>query len=86
MRVHSSELIDGTPLTAAEKKEHADLERHLKGRERVTPRLKQMLFRAEALRSRAIFSMVLEAERAKLAALEARQQPSRGRRLTGIAA
>lgn len=77
-RVDAARLIDGTPLAAAERKEHATLENHLRGRERLTPKLKAMLLRAEKLRQRAIFSMVMESELAKLRAIEARAEPSQG--------
>jgi hypothetical protein len=80
-KVALAELIDGTPLDRDERREHADLERHLKGRSRLTPRLRDMLLRAEKLRQRAIFSMVLESELAKLRAIEARAAPSIGGRL-----
>lgn len=76
--VLADDLIDGTPLNAEERKEHAILENHLRGRERLTPRLKEMLKAAEKLRQRAIFSMVLESELAKLRALEAKAAPSIG--------
>lgn len=75
------QLIDGTPLTADEKREHADLERHLTGRTRLTPKLKAMALRSERLRKRAIYSIILESEKVKLASWQARQQPSIGARL-----
>jgi hypothetical protein len=78
-RVLAAHLIDGTPLTSQESREHTDLENHLRGRDRLTPRLREMLVRAEKLRSRAIFSMVMESELAKLRALEARADASSGR-------
>lgn len=80
-RVHMADLIDGTPLDAAERKEHAELVVHLKGRERMTPRLRKLAERSEALRKRAIFSMLLESELARLRSLEAREQTSGGQRL-----
>jgi hypothetical protein len=80
-RVALADLIDGTPLDRDERREHADLERHLKGRTRLTPRLKAMVFRAEKLRQRAIFSMVLESELGKLRAIEAKSDASPGCRL-----
>jgi hypothetical protein len=81
LTVKLDQLIDGTLLDHSERREHADLERHLKGRERLTPKLKAQLLRAEKLRSRAIFSMVLESELAKLRSLEARAEASPGTRL-----
>lgn len=83
-----SQLIDATPLDAAEKKEHAEIEAHLRGREtvRATPRLREMVRRSEDLRKRAIFSMLLASELAKLAAIEARGVPSVGSRLPRQAA
>jgi hypothetical protein len=80
-RVPVADLIDGTPLNYDERREHADLERHLKGRTRLTPRLKAMVQRAEKLRQRAIFSMVLESELGKLRAIEAKGDASPGCRL-----
>jgi hypothetical protein len=73
------DLIDGTPLNRDERRQHADLENHLRGRDRLTPRLRAMLVTAEKLRSRAIFSMVLESELAKLRAIESRTDASAGR-------
>lgn len=69
--VAESDLIDATPLDAAERREHADLERHLHGRTRLTPKLKIDLARSEALRKRAIYSVILESELAITRAREA---------------
>ena len=64
-----AEVIDATPLVRAEERELADLERDLRGRARPNP---TRATRAAALRERAIWSLVLNAELAKLYALEAR--------------
>ncbi len=80
-RVALAELKDGTPLTKGEERELADLQRHLHGRDRLTPKMREQAKRAEQQRQRAIWSMVMASERAKLAAIEARAQPSAGSRL-----
>ena len=49
--VDAAELIDCTPIGIAEARELADIQRHLKGRVRLTPRMKAMKERADALRS-----------------------------------
>ncbi|HEY8593277.1 MAG TPA: hypothetical protein VIL42_10510 [Sphingomicrobium sp.] len=65
-------LIDGTPLTKDEERELADLQRHLFGRTRLSPKLKEQAARAEALKNRQVASVLLEAELRKLHAAEAR--------------
>lgn len=76
--VDLDQLIDGTPLDTAEKREHADLERHLRGRTKLTQKMREQAVRSEILRRRAIYSMVMHSERAKLASSQARKQPSIG--------
>lgn len=80
-RVALAELTDGTPLTRDEQRELADLQRHLRGRDRLRGGQVRQAKRCDDLRKRAIWSMVLESERAKLATLDARAQPSTGRPL-----
>ena len=84
--VTAADLIDGTALDQDEKRELADLQRHLHGRERLTPKMKQQQVRAEALRQRAIFAVLLDSELRKLSRLEAKAQPSTGRFLPREAA
>lgn len=71
--VDEGELIDASVLTDEERREHADLERHLHGRDRLTPKLKALLQRSEALRRRAIWSTILESELAVMRNREAGQ-------------
>jgi hypothetical protein len=75
------DLIDGTPLTRAEELELADLEGHLRGRDRLTPKMMRQQERATALKRRLVFSQVLAAEIRKLERLDARDAPSTGTRL-----
>lgn len=81
-------LIDATPLTARERAEHAELERDMRkhAKASLTPRLKDRLQRAEALRRRAIWATILESELAVMHRNAARQQPSVGRHLPREAA
>lgn len=51
--VDLAELIDCTPIDVTEAHELADLQRHLKGRARLGPKLKAQKARADALESRA---------------------------------
>lgn len=70
--VAASELIDATPLTKAEERELTDLQRHLVGRTRMTPKLRAMNTRAHDLKARQIFGIILERELGKLNEREAR--------------
>mgnify|MGYP006952660022 CR=1 FL=1 len=76
--IFAEELIDGTPLTKAEERELADLQRSLAGRVGVRPRPTAKQKRAEALRHRLIFSQLLTAELAKLRAQEGRERTGQG--------
>lgn len=76
--VYAEDLIDGTPLTKAEERELADLQRTVA--RQVRPN-RAKIERAESLRKRAIFSVLLAAELRKLAALDARDHASVGRPL-----
>jgi hypothetical protein len=78
-RVALAELKDGTALTKGEERELADLQRHLHGRDRLTSKMREQAKRAETLRERAIWSVVMASERDRLGAIEARSQPSAGR-------
>lgn len=69
------QVIDATPLTKAEERELADLQRYVAGRERPN---KKKAARCEALRSRLIMSGVMAIELQKLGRLQARSQPSTG--------
>jgi len=69
------DLIDGTPLTRGEDKELRDLQLHI--RQRVRPRPDKVT-RAETLRQRAIFSILLGSELAKLNSLTARADQRQG--------
>lgn len=68
--VRLDEITDATPLTKTEERELTDLERALRGRARPNP---TKATRRHALRERAIWSLVLNSELAKLHALEARK-------------
>lgn len=74
-RVPLADLIDATPLDSGEQRELADLQRHLRGRARLTPKMQVQQARAEDLRRRALFALVMESELAKLKAREAAAQP-----------
>ena len=50
--VDLAELIDCTPINVAEAQELADIQRHLKGRTRLTPKMKAQKARADALEQR----------------------------------
>lgn len=67
--VYAEDLIDGTPLSKAEERELADLQRAL--RQQVRPNRKKV-DRAESLRRRLVFSQLLAAELKKLRAQESR--------------
>jgi hypothetical protein len=69
------QLIDASPLTVAERAEHAELEKDLRkhARARLTPAMKDRIHRAEALRKRAIWSTILESELAVMRTREAGQ-------------
>lgn len=73
--VQLDSLIDATPLTKAEERELADLQRYVAGRERPN---KAKAARCEALRTRLIMSEVMQIELKKLGRLQARSQPSTG--------
>lgn len=75
-RVRLDQLIDATPLTLLEENELARVQPHLLGT--AVRRNAARTLRAEALRTRQIYSGVLRAELAKLERLQARQQPSTG--------
>lgn len=81
--VDDARLIDGTPLTKAEERELADLQRYVAGRERPN---RAKAERCEALRNRLIMSGVMAIELAKLGRLQARSQPSVGSHLPREAA
>lgn len=66
--VMEMDLLDGTPLTQAEQVELADALREVKGRKRLSSRLKALADRAEDLRARAMAAIILESELAKLRA------------------
>lgn len=51
--VDLAELIDCTPIDVAEAKEMADIQRHLNGRTRLTPRMREQKARADTLEQRA---------------------------------
>lgn len=69
-RVALADLIDGTPLTAEEKREEFDLYRQIFGRDRLTPKQKEKKARHEALRGRQIWSGCLQRKMDELAALQ----------------
>lgn len=69
-RVALADVIDATPLTKLEERELTDLERALRGRARPNP---TKATRLNVLRERAIWSLVLNSELAKLHSLAARK-------------
>lgn len=70
-RVPIADLTDATALTRDEQAELAGLQRALRGTVRGRP---AKLARVKALRDRAIWAVMLASERAKLAALVARER------------
>jgi hypothetical protein len=73
-----ADLIDATPLTKAEERELTDGLGDLRGRERLSPRLKAVKARTDALRHRQVYSLILGAELAVMNAREARQDRRQG--------
>lgn len=74
-RIPAAAMIDATPLTAAEVAELESLRDHLQ--QQVRPN-RRKVERAEALRTRQIYSEVMRFERAKLDRLTNRREPSIG--------
>lgn len=58
-RVALDNLIDATPLDAAEKRELAELQNHLRDRARLTPKMKLQKARLMALANRALWQDTL---------------------------
>lgn len=71
--VSEADLIDATPLTKLEERDLTDGLGDLRGRDKLSPRLKAIKARTDALRHRQIYSIILAAELAVLHAREARQ-------------
>lgn len=58
--VPAADLIDTTPLTAAETREFHDLDLHLGGRSIRTPKQKRDMARRDALRERMIYGPIMD--------------------------
>jgi hypothetical protein len=58
-RVPLADLIDATDLAPDESRQLADLQRHLTGRGRLTPKMQAQAAAAKALRQRAIYAPLM---------------------------
>lgn len=70
--VEETDLIDATPLTRLEERDLTDGLRELRGRDKLSPRLRTIKTRTDALRHRQIYSVIMASELAVLREREAR--------------
>lgn len=82
-RLPLADLLDGTPLTAQEKREEVELFRQVTGKDRLTPRQKQLKVRHDALRARMIWSGCLQRKLDDFHVLQRRQANATSQGVSG---